>query len=227
MQDLSNWTARPRPTREPMEGRYVRLEPLDAAKHGDQLYDASSIVDADERFRWLFEPPPESREAFQPWLEKSAASQDPLFFAVIDKASGKVAGRQTLMRIEPAHGVIETGNIYWGPLVARKPAATEAHYLFCKHVFDDLGYRRFEWKCNALNEPSRRAALRFGFTFEGVFRQHLVVRGANRDTAWYSILDSEWPRAKQAFEEWLDPSNFDAAGKQKRRLEDIRARLPE
>ena len=127
MQDLSNWTARPRPTREPMEGRYVRLEPLDPAKHGDQLYAASSIVDADERFRWLFEPPPENREAFQPWLEKSAASQDPLFFAVIDKASGKVAGRQTLMRIEPAHGVIETGNIYWGPLVARKPAATEAH----------------------------------------------------------------------------------------------------
>ena len=123
--------------------------------------------------------------------------------------------------------VIEVGNIYWGPDIARTRIVTEGLFLTARHVFEQLGYRRFEWKCNALNEPSRRAALRFGFTFEGVFRQHLVVRGANRDTAWYSILDSEWPRARQALEGWLDPSNFDAAGKQKRRLEDIRAGLPE
>lgn len=222
MIDLSNWTPRPRPPRIAHEGRHVRLEPLSAVRHGDELAVASSVVDADSRFRYLFELPPESRAAFQPWLEKAEASEDPLFFAVIDQASGKVAGRQTLMRIEPAHGVVEIGNIYWGPLVARRPAATEALYLFARHVFEDLGYRRFEWKCHNLNEPSKRAAIRFGFTFEGVFRQHLVAKGANRDTAWYSMIDGEWPILKAAFEAWLDPSNFDAAGQQKRRLEDIR-----
>ena len=136
---------------------------------------------------------PESREAFQTWLEKVEASEDPLFFAVIDKASGKIAGRQTLMRIEPAIGVIEIGNIHWGPLMARRPAATEAQFLFARYVFDELGYRRYEWKCNNRNEPSKRAAERFGFTFEGIFRQHMVAKGENRDTAWYSIIDSEWP----------------------------------
>jgi RimJ/RimL family protein N-acetyltransferase len=223
--DLKNWQPRPRPQREPMEGRYVRLEPLSAAKHGDGLFEASSVPDADQRFRYLFDYPPESRAAFQPWLEKAEASEDPLFFAVIDKASGKVAGRQTLMRIDPAFGVIEIGNIYWGPLVSRKPAATEALYLFAKYVFDDLGYRRYEWKCDNANEPSKRAAERFGFRFEGVFRQHLVVKGENRDTAWYSIIDKEWPVVRRAYEEWLDPSNFDADGRQKRRLEEIRAVL--
>jgi len=222
MNDLSQWTPRPRPQRVVLEGRYVRLEPLSAERHGDELAAASQVPDADQRFRYLFEFPPENRAALQPWLEKAEASEDPLFFAVIDKASGKVAGRQTLMRIEPAHGVIEIGNIYWGPLVARRPAATEALYLFARHIFEDLGYRRFEWKCNNLNEPSKRAAIRFGFSFEGVFRQHLVAKGQNRDTAWYSIIDGEWPILKAAYEAWLDPSNFDAAGQQKRRLEDLR-----
>lgn len=222
MTDLSHWTARPRPQRIVMEGRYVRLEPLSAAKHGDGLFDASTVPDADQRFRYLFEYPPQSRADFQPWLDKVEASEDPLFFAVIDKASGTIAGRQTLMRVEPAHGVIEIGNIYWGPLVSRKPAATEALFLFARYAFDDLGYRRFEWKCNNANEPSKRAAIRFGFTFEGVFRQHLVAKGLNRDTAWYSIIDKEWPILKAAYEAWLDPSNFDADGRQRRRLEDIR-----
>ncbi|MGO4836963.1 GNAT family N-acetyltransferase, partial [Rhizobiaceae sp. 2RAB30] len=162
---------------------------------------------------------------FQPWLEKAEASADPLFYTVIDKASGRIAGRQTLMRIEPAFGVIEIGNIYWGPLISRKPAATEAQFLFMRHVFDDLGYRRYEWKCNNRNEPSKRAAERFGFTFEGVFRQHLVVKGENRDTAWYSIIDKEWPLLRRAYEEWLDPANFSADGGQKRRLEEITAGL--
>ena len=175
--------------------------------------------DAADRFRWLFDYPPESREAFQPWLEKAVPSEDPLFFAVIDKASGKVAGRQTLMRIDAANGSIEIGNIYWGPLVSRKPAATEAHFLFARYVFDELGYRRFEWKCNNRNEPSKRAALRFGYQFEGVFRQHFVVKGESRDTAWYSIIDKEWPALRRAYEAWLDPANFDAAGNQKKRLE--------
>jgi RimJ/RimL family protein N-acetyltransferase len=217
--DLNNWTGCPRPERKVLEGRFVRLEPLDAARHGDGLYEASSVEDAADRFRWLFDYPPESREAFQPWLDKAVPSEDPLFFAVIDKASGKVAGRQTLMRIDAANGSIEIGNIYWGPLVSRKPAATEAHFLFARYAFDELGYRRFEWKCNNRNEPSKRAALRFGYQFEGVFRQHFVVKGESRDSAWYSIIDKEWPALRRAYEEWLDPANFDAAGNQKKRLE--------
>lgn len=222
-EDLKNWTARPRPERVRLEGRFVRLEPLDANKHGDGLFEASSVADAGERFKWLFDYPPQTRGELQPWLEKSAASEDPLFFTVIDKASGKIAGRQTLMRIDPAFGVIEIGNIYWGPLIARKPAATEAQFLFMQYIFDELAYRRYEWKCNNSNEPSKRAAERFGFQFEGVFRQHLVVKGENRDTAWYSVIDKEWPALKQAYMEWLDPANFDAGGQQKWRLEEFRA----
>lgn len=221
--ELSNWQPRPRPGRRVLEGRTVRLEPLDAARHGDGLFEASSVPDATSRFAWLPELPPQDRPAFQPWLDKAEASPDPLFFAVIDKASGRVAGRQTLMRIDPANGVAEIGNIYWGPLVARKPAATEAQFLFASHVFDELGYRRYEWKCNNANEPSKRAAERFGFRFEGIFRQHMVVKGANRDTAWYSIIDKEWPALKSAYEAWLDPSNFDGEGRQVKRLEEFRA----
>lgn len=203
----------------------MRLEPLQAARHGDGLYEASSVPDAQDRFRWLFDYPPESRAAFQPWLEKAEAGDDPLYFAVIEKASGRIAGRQSLMRIDPTFGVIEIGNIYWGPLISRKPAATEAQYLFMEYAFDGLGYRRYEWKCNNLNEPSKRAAERFGFSFEGVFRQHLVIKGQNRDTAWYSVIDKEWPKLRQAYSEWLDPENFDSEGKQMRRLEEIAAGL--
>ncbi|WP_027229516.1 GNAT family protein [Phyllobacterium sp. UNC302MFCol5.2] len=223
MTDLTTWTPRPLPAREPLEGRFARLEPLDPAKHGDGLFEASSVTDADDRFRYLFEAPPQNRVAFSEWLEKVAASKDPLFFAVIDKASGKVAGRQTLMRIDPAFGVIEIGNIYWGPLISRKPAATEAQFLFMAYIFDELGYRRYEWKCNNANEPSKRSAERFGFKFEGIFRQHMVQKGKNRDTAWFSIIDSEWPALKAAYQKWLSPENFDAAGKQIKRLEEFRA----
>ena len=221
--DLSNWSARPKPERIAMEGRYVRLEPLSAAKHGDGLFAAATEGNADERFLWLSEVTPESREAFQPWLERVEASPDPLYFVCIDKASGRVAGRQTLMRVDPANGVAEIGHIHWGPLMQRKPQATEAHYLFMKYIFDGLGYRRWEWKCNNRNEPSKRAAERFGFKFEGLFRQNMVIKGENRDTAWFSIIDSEWPQLKKAYEAWLDPSNFDKDGRQKRRLEDFRS----
>jgi RimJ/RimL family protein N-acetyltransferase len=127
------------------------------------------------------------------------------------------------MRTDPANGVIEIGNIYWGPLISRRPAATEAQFLFMKYVFDELGYRRYEWKCNNRNEPSKRAAIRFGFQPEGIFRQHLIVRGENRDTAWFSIIDKEWPALRAAYETWLNPSNFEASGTQKRRLEECRA----
>jgi RimJ/RimL family protein N-acetyltransferase len=205
-----------------MEGSYVRLEPLDPERHGDGLYEASRTSDSEERFRWLYDDPPATREGFQPWLDKAAASLDPLYFTVIDRASGRIAGRQSMMRIDIANGVAEIGNILWNPPVARRPAATEALYLFARHVFDDLGYRRFEWKCNAENIPSRKAASRFGFSFEGVFRQHLVVKGRNRDTAWFAMIDKEWPTIRRAFEEWLDPANFDSEGRQKRRLEEFR-----
>lgn len=220
--DLSAWTPRLRPSRISLEGRYVRLEPLDPRRHGEGLYAASTVPDAAERFRYLSEYPPESRTAFQPWLESKAASEDPLYFAVIDCKTDQVAGRQTFMRIDAANGVIEIGNIYWGPLIARTPAATEALYLFARHAFDDLGYRRFEWKCNNLNEPSKRAAERFGFSFEGVFRQHMIVKGENRDTAWFAMIDKDWPSIHRAFEAWLDPQNFDRDGKQKKRLEEFR-----
>ena len=182
------------------------------------------VPDAADRFRYLREEPPESRAAFQMWLDKVQASEDPLYFSVVDKASGKAAGRQTFLRIEPAHGCIEIGHIHWGPAIARKPAATEAHYLFMRHAFEDLGHRRWEWKCNNRNEPSKRAAERFGFKSEGVFRQHMIVKGENRDTAWYSIIDTEWPALKRAYEEWLDPANFDNAGQQRRRLVEISRR---
>lgn len=218
---LSNWQGCPPPTKKLLSGRYVTLEKLDAGKHGDGLFGASTTPDASKQFTWLFESVPADRAAFAPWLEKAAASSDPLFYAVIDKASGKVAGRQALMRIDSVHGVIEIGSILWNSLVARKPAATEALYLFMRHAFEDLGYRRFEWKCHNLNEPSKLAALRFGFSFEGIFRQHMVLKGANRDTAWYSIIDSEWPRLKRAYEAWLDPLNFDATGMQKQKLADL------
>ena len=227
MTDLSNWTARPRPSRATLDGRYVRLEPLSAAAHGDDLYRAATEGDADGRFRWLFETTPQDRSGFDAWLQKVEASEDPLFFVVIDKSTGEAVGRQTLMRIDPTYGVIEIGNIHWGPKMQRSRMSTEAQYLFTRYVFDDLGYRRYEWKCNNRNEPSKSAALRFGFSFEGIFRQHMIVKGENRDTAWYSIIDGEWPALKAAYEAWLDPSNFDADSRQRRRLEDIRAQPAE
>ena len=213
--DLSSWAGAPRPERTPIEGLYTKLEPLDPTRHGDDLF-ASAQAER-ERFRYLFEEPPPGRAEFDTWLARVAQSPDPMFFAVIDKATGRAEGRQTLMRLDPAMGVIEIGNILWGPAIARSRVTTEALYLFAKTVFD-LGYRRFEWKCNNANEPSKAAALRFGFKPEGVFRQHMVVKGKNRDTAWYSILDSEWPALAKAYEAWLDPSNFDAAGRQKAKL---------
>ncbi len=205
------------PSRTVLQGRYVRLEPL-APGHAADLYRASTPNDAAERFAYLFEAPPASEAAMSAWVEMAAAAADPLMFAIVDQASGEARGRQALMRIVPEHGVIEIGSIYWGPGLAQTRGATEALYLFARHIFDDLSYRRFEWKCNNRNEPSKRAAARFGFTFEGVFRQHMIVKGENRDTAWFSLLDSEWPARRAAFEAWLDPANFDAQGRQLRPL---------
>lgn len=207
----------PRPGRVVLEGRYARLEPLSAA-HAADLFAASSAPGAEARFAYLFDLPPATLEDMQSWIGRMGAD-DPLFSAVVDRASGRAAGRQALMRITPEHGVIEIGHIYWGPSIARSRVATEALYLAARHVFEDLGYRRFEWKCNNLNEPSKAAARRFGFSYEGLFRQHMWGKGANRDTAWFSMLDGEWPRLRKAYDRWLDPANFDAAGRQRTKLE--------
>ncbi|MGA0713685.1 MAG: GNAT family N-acetyltransferase [Gemmobacter sp.] len=226
-EDLSQWTPRARPEAAVLEGRLVRLERLDPERHAEGLFDASTVADAAERFRWLPEVPPVSRAAFRDWVAAKAQSLDPIFYAVLDRATGAVMGRQTLMRIDVAHGVAEIGNIYWGPAMARRPAATEAFLLFARHIFDDLGYRRFEWKCNSENLPSRRAALRLGFSFEGLFRQHMVVKGRNRDTAWFAMIDAEWPALGRALEGWLAPGNFDAQGMQRRTLAEMRAAFAE
>ena len=217
------WTPRPKPSTQPMEGRFVRLEKLDPAKHTNGLFDASAQPDGEERFRWLPEVPPIDRSDFRKWVEQAAASEDPLFFAVIDKASGRIAGRQTFMRMDMANGVAEIGHIYWGPLVSRRPAATEALFLFARHIFDDLGYRRFEWRCNNENLPSKRAARRFGFSQEGILHQHRIVKGRNRDTAFFAMLDGEWETLRPAYEAWLADDNFDAQGAQRRKLAELRA----
>jgi len=225
MPDLSDWTPRSLPARKPLEGRFVRLEPLDATKHGDGLFEASTTPDAGDRFRFLPDYPPANREVFDIWAAKASATTDPITFVLIDKTTDKIGGRQSFMRIDTANGVIEVGSILWTGLVARRAAATEAIYLFARHVFDELGYRRFEWKCNDRNEPSKGAALRFGFQAEGVFRNHMVVKGENRDTAWYAMTDADWPLIRDAFEAWLDPSNFDETGNQVARLQKLRQEI--
>lgn len=211
---------RPKPPRVTLEGRFARLEPLSTI-HAADLYAASSGAGAEQRFAYLADPVPPDAADMHRWVAANSVKDDPLFSAVIDEATGQVAGRQALMRITPEHGVIEIGHILWGPAISRSRVSTEALYLAARHVFEDLGYRRFEWKCNNLNEPSKAAALRFGFSYEGLFRQHMWTKGANRDTAWFAMIDSEWPGLKRRFDRWLDPANFDAAGKQKARLQDL------
>lgn len=216
--DLATWKGVPRPERIVLDGSYARLEPLDPARHGADLLASARQPGADDRFRYLFEDTPAGMDDFLPWLEQATRSSDPLFFAVVDRATGRAEGRQALMRVDPAHGVVEVGHILWGPAIARTRIVTEALFLFARHVFDTLGYRRFEWKCNDVNEPSKRAALRFGFTAEGVFRQHMVTKGRNRDTAWFAMTDADWPRLRAGYEAWLRPENFDGAGQQRSKL---------
>lgn len=218
----------PRPERRLHAGRYASLEPLDPARHGDDLY-AASHGDAIRERIWDYLPygPFCAREAFDAHLAAQAAGDDPLFFAIRPRESGNAEGVASLMTIEPAHRSIEIGHIWLGPGLQRTPAATEALYLLIAHAMDreDLGYRRMEWKCNAANATSRAAAVRLGFTHEGVFYQHRIVKGCNRDTAWFSILDAEWPAIRANFEAWLDPANFDAEGRQRRSLGDLNRAL--
>ncbi len=215
--DLTDWSSPPAPARKALIGRYVRLEPLHC-DHAVALYQAASADGAADRFRWLFEHPPQSDGEFADWVETASKSIDPLFFAVIDAVTGRAEGRQALMRIDRTHGVIEIGSIMWGPALQHTRMATKALFRFADHVFA-LGYRRFEWKCNDLNAPSKRAALRFGFRAEGVFRQHMVIKGANRDTAWFAMTDRDWQHLRPGYLAWLAPENFDAGGDQQRTLE--------
>jgi RimJ/RimL family protein N-acetyltransferase len=214
-------TAAKRPSRTTLEGRVVSVVPLDPIAHAQTLFDHTRGEENEGLWRYLFEGPFGTRADFDYHLTQKASSEDPLFFAILDKASGDAVGYAAYMRIEPAHRVIEVGSILYTPRLQRSVGATEAMYLMARHVFEDLGYRRYEWKCNALNAPSRNAAVRLGFTFEGVFRQHMIVKGCNRDTAWFSMLDTEWPKRKAAFERWLDPSNFDAEGRQRTSLSEM------
>ncbi|MDP3814270.1 GNAT family N-acetyltransferase [Pseudomonas sp.] len=221
--DLSNWQPRPVPQREPLAGRFVRLEPLASARHGDDLWLALQGLGCDPAL-WDYLPygPFASRAPFDAWLAANAASADPLFYTVIDLASGRALGLLSFLRIAAKDGCIEIGHIAFGQAMQRTPGSTEAVWLLARHAFDDLGYRRLEWKCDARNARSRRAAERLGFVHEGLFRQHMLVKGQNRDTAWFAIIDGEWPARREAFERWLTADNFDAEGQQKRRLEDLR-----
>ncbi len=221
------WTERARPLRTPMEGRYCRLEAVDVARHADGLFTAYMKAPDGRDWTYLFVERPADPGAFRAYLEKAAASNDPLHYTIVDTAGGKAVavGTAALMRIEPVHGVIEVGSITYSPQLKQTPAGTEAMYLMMRRAFDELGYRRYEWKCDSFNAPSRAAAKRYGFQFEGIFRQAVVYKGRSRDTAWFSITDREWPRVKAAFEGWLDPQNFDAGGRQKRSLAQIRESL--
>jgi RimJ/RimL family protein N-acetyltransferase len=216
-----DWTPASPPPRTPLDGRLVRVEPF-AASHREALFAALHETDGDPTL-WDYLPyGPFDRAGWDEWFAANAASEDPLFYTIVDRAGGGPLGQASYLRIEPADGSIEIGHIALGPALQRTPAATEAIHLLARHAFEDLGYRRLEWKCNALNDRSRRAADRLGFTFEGVFRQHMVVKGRNRDTAWYSIVDGEWPAVRAAFEAWLRPDNFDADGRQLRSLTELR-----
>ncbi len=211
-----------RPERVTLKGRWVTLAPLDAPAHSKDLFEASSGDSTREAvWDYLFNGPFADLEEFSADVELKAKAADPHYFAIVDNASGRAVGYESLMRIDAPTRVIEVGGIMYTPKMQRTPGATEAQYLLATYVFDELGYRRYEWKCNALNAPSRRAAERFGFTFEGIFRQHMIIKGRNRDTAWFAMLDGEWPARKAAYHRWLRPDNFDAHGRQKTRLSEL------
>jgi RimJ/RimL family protein N-acetyltransferase len=204
-----------------MVGRFCRVEPLQPARHAADLFAANSLDAEGRNWTYLFQEPFTDFESYRNWLEQVAKADDPLFHTIVDLKSGKAVGVATFMRIDRAHGVIEVGNINYSPLLQKTPAATEAMFLMMARVFDELGYRRYEWKCDSLNAPSRAAALRLGFKYEGLFRQAVVYKGRNRDTAWFSIIDAEWPALKRAYQQWLAPENFDAEGRQRRGLAEL------
>jgi RimJ/RimL family protein N-acetyltransferase len=219
--EVSGWTTRRWPPRTPMAGLYGRVEPIDPDRHAADLHAANSL-DADGRnWTYLSREGFSELDAYRGWLASMAQEDDPVLHAIVDSATDKAIGVAAYMRIDPAMGAIEVGNLNFSPLLQRTRLATEAMFLMMRRAFDELGYRRYEWKCDSLNAPSRRAAERLGFSFEGIFRQAVVYKGRNRDTAWFSILDREWPALRGAFEQWLSFDNFDDTGRQRRRLADL------
>lgn len=211
-----------RPPRAPILGSHILLRPVDAARDAEGLYEASGSPDGDDSV-WTYLPngPYGAAEQLREWLAWAERSEDPLFFTLATLPDDRPAGVASYLRITPEFGVIEIGHIWFGPRLQRTVAATEAIYLLARRVFDELGYRRLEWKCDALNAASRRAAERFGFEYEGVFRQHMVVKARNRDTAWFAITDQDWPAVRGGFDAWLAPENFDAGGAQRRSLREL------
>ncbi len=222
MNDLSNWQPCTLPPLTPMEGHYARLVPIIDEQYFDDLQQAYS-ADVEGRI-WDYLPygPFATKDEFFAFARSTYLGKDPMFHALLDQQTGKALGVASLMRINNAHGVIEVGHICHSPAAQQRPMTTEAIYLFGRRVFEELGYRRFEWKCNAANQASTRAAERLGFTFEGIFRQTMVVKGRNRDTAWYSMIDSEWPAIKAGFKTWLNEDNFDKDGRQIHSLKELR-----
>jgi RimJ/RimL family protein N-acetyltransferase len=207
------------PDMRPLHGRWMRLDHVSAAKHAADLYSSFDGKDPEGHiWTYLGYGPFTSLEEFTEWVKAREAARDPWFYAFVRRDTGKAMGMGSFMRNDAANGVIEIGHIWMSPELQKTREATEAIYLMMRHCFDDLGVRRLEWKCDSLNAPSRKAADRFGFTFEGVFRQHFIVKGRNRDTAWYSMLDKDWPKSRTAFETWLREDNFDANGQQKAKL---------
>jgi RimJ/RimL family protein N-acetyltransferase len=219
---LLGWSARPLPPRSPIEGRFCRVEPLDCDRHAADLFAANS-ADAEGR-NWTYLPsgPFATFELYRASLAAALRRERALPHAIIERDGGRAGGVASYLAIDPENGTIEVGSINYSPQLQRRPAATEAMYLLMRRVFDELGYRRYEWKCDSLNARSRAAAERLGFRFEGLFRQAVVYKGRSRDTAWYSVIDSEWPMLRAAFERWLDPSNFDAQGRQRAGLASFR-----
>ena len=215
---LPDWRGAKTPPRSGMSGRFCRIEPLDPERHAASLFEAYREDREGRMWTYLSAGPFDSLGAFKASLTSGFMGDDPLCHAILDLRTGRAVGTASYLRIDPRAGSIEVGSLTYAPRLQRSPVATEAMYLMMRRVFDELGYRRYEWKCNALNAASRRAAERLGFTYEGTFRQATVTKGRNRDTAWFSILDGEWPALKQGFEAWLDPENFDAHGRQRRPL---------
>lgn len=215
---VPHWKPVAPPPRTPIDGRYCRIEPIDPERHAAQLFEAISEDQDGRTWTYMGYGPFATLPEYRAWMKANCLGDDPLFHTIIDKASGEAVGVASYLRIDPKFGVIETGHIHYSPRLQKTRAATEAMYLLMRRVFEELHYRRYEWKCDALNEPSRRAAARYGFSYEGVFRQATVYKGRNRDTAWFAIIDQEWPALKAAYETWLDPANFDADGRQLRSL---------
>lgn len=218
-QPQPDWSARAHPPKTSIDGRFCRIEPFDIDAHADDLFEAFALNRSGANWTYLGYEPTDNVVGLRKIMAAGWQGEDPLFHTIIDKATDKPVGVAALMRIDKANGAIEVGNIHYSKHLKQRPAATEAMFLLMRRVFKELGYRRYEWKCDSLNAPSRAAAARLGFSYEGLFRQAVVYKGRNRDTAWFSIIDDEWPALEAAYEAWLSPENIGSDGKQKQRLQ--------